>query len=207
MNSQRKIVVFGSIPFLNMIKTAFSAILSFMYIGLHAQPSEGNPEFIKTYIEWTENYSLSWSDFNGKPGIEAIGDAGTAVAIKAKPFMVKNKVHYDVYALFNKNKSWYRDQSSTLLAHEQLHFDIAELYARKARKKIKELAAAGETDLKVYNREVQKILNESNLVDQRYDVETLHGAMTNKQKEWREKVKAEILALEKYKNQRVDIPG
>ena len=190
-----------------MIKVALSAILFFMFIGLHAQPSEENREFIKHYIEWAEDYSLCWGDFNGKPGIEAIGDAGTAVAIKAKPYMVKNKIHYDVHALFNKNKSWYRDQSSTLLAHEQLHFDIAELYARKARKKIKELAAAGERDLKVYNSEVQKILNESNLVDQRYDIETLHGAMTNKQKEWHERVKAGILALEKYKHHKVDIPG
>lgn len=62
-----------------------------------------------------------------------------------------------------------------------------------------------ELRLKVYNREIQKILNESNLADQRYDAETLHGSMVKKQKEWVDKVKAELQSLKQFKDQRVDI--
>jgi hypothetical protein len=86
-------------------------------------------------IEWNEYYSLTWEDFQGTPDKQAIGDAGTAVQIKAKPFYVKDQVQYDVEALFNRKKSWSRGKSESLLQHEQLHFDIAELYARKIRKK------------------------------------------------------------------------
>src|SRR5687768_6828529 len=85
-------------------------------------------------ITWNEFYRLQWHDFQGEPQENSIGDAGTVVQIKAKPYLVKKQVRYDVYALFNRKKSWARDYSESLLAHEQLHFDIAELYARKIRK-------------------------------------------------------------------------
>lgn len=188
-----------------MVKAIFSTILILGCYYAQAQPHIENHDAQLDYIEWTAHYNLGWNDFQGKPGLEAIGDAGTAVAIKAKPYMVKNKISYHVRALFIKTKSWYREQSPALLAHEQLHFDIAELYARKARKKIRELSLAGVKDIKVYNQEIQKILNESNAVDQRYDTETLHGAMVKKQKEWADRVKAGLLTLEQFKGQHIDI--
>src|SRR5688500_19580117 len=77
-------------------------------------------------LEWNEFYKLTWEDFTGKRTESSIGDAGTVVSIKAKPYMVKNKVKYDVYAYFNRQKSWASDTSEELLKHEQLHFDIAE---------------------------------------------------------------------------------
>lgn len=174
-------------------------ITFFSTTNLIAQPDS------QVYIEWTPTYQLNWNDFAGQPGAGAIGDAGTTVAIKAKPYLEKRKIHYIVHALFNKSKSWYRDKSPSLLAHEQLHFDIAELYARKARKVIVEIALTGEQDLKVYNKAVQKILNESNIADRQYDAETLHGSMVKKQQEWKERIAKELLALEAYKEQRVDL--
>src|SRR5687767_8341950 len=111
-------------------------------------------------ISWNEFYRLQWHDFQGKPGDESIGDAGAVVQIKAKPFIVKKKINYDVVALFNKRKSWTRDQSDALLAHEQLHFDIAEVYARKIRKKIEELNRRGVNDIKTYNAAIHELLLE-----------------------------------------------
>src|SRR5690348_5350311 len=88
----------------------------------------------KNIIVWNEYRPLTWEDFQGKRSEDAAGDAGTVVQIKAKPYMVKDQVKYDVAAVFVKNKSWSDAQTKELLAHEQLHFDIAELYARKIRK-------------------------------------------------------------------------
>lgn len=180
-----------------------SITMFFFYVQSSAQYKESHD--FQQYIQWKGHYQLNWSDFTGKPSAEAKGDAGTAVSIKAKPYMEKKKMHYMVHALFNKRKSWSRAQSASLLAHEQLHFDIAELYARKARKKIAEIALTGETDLKVYNRAVQKILNESNWADVQYDAETLHGSILEKQQEWKEKITRELKELENHKQQRVDL--
>jgi predicted secreted Zn-dependent protease len=153
-------------------------------------------------IEWNEFYTLSWEDFEGVRTGGSIGDAGTAVSIKAKPYMVKNKVKYNVYAYFNREKSWATDKSEELLKHEQLHFDIAELYARKIRKRISELSASGVNDVKIYNEEIQELLDESNSADIQYDLETLHGALVKRQATWEKNVKQELEALAKYKKVR-----
>src|SRR5688500_10574962 len=153
-------------------------------------------------LSWNEFYKLQWEDFQGEPDERSLGDAATAVKIKAKPFLVKDRIQYDVVAVFNRKKSWARDQSASLLAHEQLHFDIAELYARKIRKKISELNGRGVNDIKIYNAAIHELLQESNEADQQYDLETLHGAMTRKQAVWTKKVKEELAELKRYKKAR-----
>lgn len=153
-------------------------------------------------VEWNEYYKLSWEDFHGKPDARSAGDAATAVHIKAKPYYVKNQVFYNVEAYFDRTKSWARDRSVQLLEHEQLHFDIAELYARKIRKKISDMRERGENDVQVYNAAIREILEESNEADVRYDMETLHGAMTKKQAAWEQRVKEELAGLKDYKKKK-----
>ena len=184
------------------------AIITFFFclslVTGSAQPA-GEPE--ESLIQWNEFYKLQWHDFQGKPDAGARGDAGAAVQIKAKPFLVKKQIRYDVIAIFNRGKSWSRGQSPSLLAHEQLHFDIAELYARKIRKKIRELNSQGVADIKTYNTAIQELLEESNEADYRYDLETLHGAMSRKQAAWSEKVKQELASLQRYKKAKRIIGG
>jgi predicted secreted Zn-dependent protease len=88
------------------------------------------------------------------------------------------------------------------LIHERLHFDIAELYARKIRKKIQELSARNITDIKIYNTMIRELLEESNTIDRQYDIETLHGALLKKQKQWEVKIKDELRVLESFKKSR-----
>lgn len=150
-------------------------------------------------LSWNEFYKLQWEDFQGQPDKNSLGDAATAVSIKAKPFLVRKEINYDVVAYFSREKSWVRDKSQSLLIHEQLHFDIAELYARKIRKKISELKTRGINDIDVFNAAIQSLLQESNEVDLQYDLETLHGALSKKQENWTKKVKQELASLQKYR--------
>jgi hypothetical protein len=153
-------------------------------------------------IEWNEYYDLSWEDFQGQPGTKAIGDAGTAIQIKAHPYYIKDVIQYDVEAFFDRGKSWARGHSDALLQHERLHFDIAELYARKIRKKISDMSKNGVHDVHTYNAAIQILLEESNDADQRYDLETLHGALTKKQAIWEQQVKEQLLGLRDYKKRK-----
>lgn len=185
------------------MKTSIAALL-FICVFLFSFTTDPASDS-KNVIVWNEYRPLTWDDFQGKRAEDAAGDAGTVVQIKAKPYMVKDQVKYDVAAVFVKNKSWSDAQTKELLAHEQLHFDIAELYARKIRQVIAELAEAGEEDVKNYNRAIQKLLHESNEVDIQYDLETLHGAMQNKQAEWSKNVKTELKALAQFKKHKTVI--
>ena len=165
--------------------------------NLTAQQTKEPVDF-KVYMEWQEFDPLDWEDFKGYRPDQYNGDAGSVVKIKAVPYIVRKKIKYDVYALFDKTKSWALERSPQLLKHEQLHFDIAELYARKIRKKILQLSGNKKNDLKTYNREIRKLLNESNEFDRLYDVETLHGSLTRKQKEWEHKVKQSLTSLKDF---------
>jgi hypothetical protein len=173
-------------------------LMLFAYFLSAAALFEGDPVDRKRYIEWNPHFRLSWDNFNGKPSSGSKGDAGSVIAIETYPSVNNGKVHFQVYALFNREKSWYSDTSQSLLAHEQLHFDLAELYARKIRKKVSELSANGVKDFEVYNREVEKLLIQSNEADIRYDLETLHGGIKEKQLIWKGQVESGLLKLSSF---------
>lgn len=183
-----------------MNKYAF--LLLFLWVPSDHTHSQDNVDAAIEELSWNEYYRLQWDDFQGKPDKSSRADAATSVQIKAKPFLVKKKIHYDVVAKFNRIKSWYRDKSPSLLAHEQLHFDIAEVYARKIRKKMEEMSKQGINNIKTYNAAIHELLLESNEVDVQYDMETLHGAMSKKQAEWSHKIQSELGSLKKYKKTR-----
>ena len=151
------------------------------------------------YIEWNEFYKLSWDDFKGHAGKGSFGDAGTSVAIVARPFRAGRRIEYEVRAVFNRKKSWARDSSEALLVHERLHFDIAELYARKVRRKIQEFGEMEVKNIEKYNAAIQVLLEESNHYDDQYDRQTLHGALPKRQLGWQQKVAKELNELSGYK--------
>lgn len=151
-----------------------------------------------SFIEWNDNDKLQWTDFRGVADPKSSADAGTAINISAKPYRDKGKVKYDVRATFLPDASWKRVESESLLAHEQLHFDIAELYARKIRMRVDELSRKGVKEVLVYHREIEKLLEESNQIDASYDRKTLHGSLTDKQQMWEKNITHQLHSLEKY---------
>lgn len=150
------------------------------------------------YIIWDESRPLSWEDFRGVVNDASHADAATAIHISAKPYLQKKKIYYVVDACFVPDKSWSREESETLLRHEQLHFDLAELYARKVRKKISEYRQMGVRDVAEYNHAISKILQESNRVDIQYDFDTLHGTLPARQSQWEKNIALELKILKPF---------
>lgn len=150
------------------------------------------------YILWEELRPLSWSDFRGAVNHSSHADAATAISISAKPYMYKKRIFYVVDARFIPEQSWCRAKSESLLRHEQLHFDIAELYARKARKKISEYRQMGVRDIAEYNAAISAVLEESNRVDIKYDFDTLHGSLPEKQSSWEKEIALELEMMKPF---------
>ena len=164
---------------------------SFVILSSFSDPSS-------TDIEWAAYRSLSWEDFKGVADENSHGDASTSIRISAKPYLKRGKIFYDVNAFFLPEKSWYKNKSENLLAHEQLHFDLAELYARKVRYLISDYRKMGVKDHKKYHAAIQQLLNESNRIDQQYDYETLHGSLKAKQASWERTIRLELAILSQY---------
>lgn len=167
-------------------------LISTLFFSASTSDRSGND------LVWDATTMLTWDDFQGKPDVTAKGDAASKVSIRATPYKKQTKLYYDVNTIFHRNQSWCKTPSVDLLRHEQIHFDIAELYARKARMAISSLKRKGVRDVKVYNAAISEIFEESNLFDAQYDHETVHGASRKKQTEWEYSVRIELMLLNRF---------
>ena len=101
-------------------------------------------------IRWDKNRTLTYGDFKRpvveKPNVsgevtetEYLTDYGSSAASKVSVFydirvLYRSDVLYHISAEFNPYESHFLPKGDTMiLKHEQGHFDIAELYARKMR--------------------------------------------------------------------------
>lgn len=153
------------------------------------------------YIEWADDLYMNWNDyrFRGRRHSEDSGMALTSVIHSVRGGIIEGLPKFEVKVLFVKQDSWTTDSTSiTLLAHEKLHFDIAELYGRKIRKQINDLYNRGERDLKIYNKYVKQLLGDFKRFSQNYDRETRHGKDFDQQNAWFEIVYSELDRLKSY---------
>lgn len=151
-------------------------------------------------IFWTQDVQLRWSDFKGAvPDPAPKWDATSFVELKTKARWVHGVPDFEVYAVFQRYDSWTRNStSSLLLKHEQLHFDIGELYVRKMRKELSALRSKREGTPKDYLQVFDRLAEECNEMDSLYDAETAHGVYQSQQEVWNKKIAKELFRLRKY---------
>ena len=138
---------------------------------------------------WTKGRKLTWADFKGKPVKSNFAAALTFTDIQINASLIDGQLNVEVKNYFDSKLSWTKNKESTsLLAHEQLHFDITELYTRIIRKKMKEIISEEAIRNGTLNKESSKLLKEWKEFQLQYDSETNHGVLSNKQKEWEQKV-------------------
>lgn len=153
-------------------------------------------------IVWQQNHKLQWEDFQGSPpSSDKIGfeKAGTASGIYLESDFYDDEIPYFiVLAKFYKKDSWTISNDASILLHEQLHFDITELFARKIRKCFSELQAGGETDTDAYIRVYYKLDAAKDAYHDKYDLETHFIPDSSKQLQWAENVHKELEKLKDW---------
>ena len=148
---------------------------------------------IEEGVLWSADKRLTWADFKGKIPPAAVPAATTASGISYS--YTANLIHhevsldFEVNAYFYPNESWYKPDicDDVTLSHEQLHFDIAELFARKMRDKLKRTSFSD--NVKAEIRKIYKeILAELQEFQELYDWETDFSRNRGKQLEWNQKI-------------------
>lgn len=135
---------------------------------------------------WSSANKIGWDDFKAAPdsALQFIA-ALTSSSIAYSYYCNNDALIFTVKAIFRKNESWVRPEAKTdfYLAHETLHFDITELYARKLREKLEQYRfACNQTDdLELIANEV---LDEWRKMDKKYDIETHFSHDMQMQKDW-----------------------
>ena len=148
-------------------------------------------------IIWEENNTLKWENFQGKPPVNhraaAITASGITYRYSAEEVSGVLEVKFKVSAFFYPKKSWYRPSlcDSVTLGHEQLHFNISELYARKLKKRLE--ASTFSSNLKAEVAAIYKqVLQELNAFQNAYDSETNFSRDRQAQNLWQDKITLEL---------------
>jgi hypothetical protein len=175
-------------------------ILCLLFLGLVKSSNEDT-------LTWNESHKLNWADFKASPNQNSDAVALTASGITFG-YSLKTSgeriidFSTSVEAHFYPNKSWYlKDRGSTdILAYEQLHFDMSELYARKFREQLKKIVVNQNT--KQQMQRLYTVINKGLYKTQkRYDSQSSHSMDIDAQKEWKVFIQEELEKSDKYKSQ------
>lgn len=176
----------------------FIICLAFLFIGTATNE--------KT-MTWNESRKLTWADFKASPNPNSDAVALTASGITFG-YSVKTSnsriidFSTSIEAHFYPNKSWYIVEKADdyILGHEQLHFDITELYVRKFRQQIERLVV--NQNIKKQMEQIHVAINDAlDKTQKKYDLQTRHSINVEAQKYWQKFIKEELDKLDKYKSQ------
>lgn len=150
-------------------------------------------------INWSADRKLCWEDFKGEADSTRDYAAYTSYTISSSYTQKSDTLTILLSNTFVPNLSWVKANKQTpdLLAHEQLHFDIAELYARKTRKEFSQLSSKTNLESqwkKIYNKYQSELDKEQN----RYDKETDYSRNVLNQKKWNNSIKKRLDSLSGY---------
>jgi len=146
-------------------------------------------------ITWSESRKLTWEDFKGIPPDDPV-EFTVAVTCSTMDFEFHNTKNYKIESKFIKSKSWTVTDDSKMLAHEQLHFDITELYVRKIRRSFDSLSIIKITNYSQYDKIYQSNIQKCHKYQDLYDNEVL-GNHQNQQ-QWIKSVTSQLLKLKKF---------
>ncbi|HQV77342.1 MAG TPA: DUF922 domain-containing protein [Chitinophagales bacterium] len=180
----------------------FIILCLLVLVSITNSSSLASNKFAK-FIVWNENRKLTWNDFNAKPerSYPNMEEAQTVSSIEVGYTSTNKKIEITIAAKFYPNLSWHYSNinSSYILQHEQLHFDITELYARMMRKQISEQVKSSK-DKSKYNSIVKKIMNNWDNEQNAYDDQTNHGANKTEQLKWENNIQLRLAELDNYKS-------
>lgn len=157
-------------------------------------------------IIWQEEQKLVWDNFKSpvnrrnNPDVAAYTNCGWEYSV-VKSTNPKSPVTIEIRAIFTEDKSWkdVKKINDYILLHEQKHFDIAELFARKLRKAAAEkIKTSGDYD-KLFKTIYNRISNDYKNFQISYDKDTRHGMNKEKQAEYNAAISEELDNLKSYK--------
>ena len=181
-------------------------ILIILVTGCSPKIINNNPAEDEKWIYWNENRPLIKSDFRGsteKRPFQAATYSGLKIMNPVNVWTGKTRVIVESY--FGPELSYFKssERDSVVLAHEQLHFDITELYARKLRKQIAENCSNQYDYFEKRDAIYKKTELELSLKQDEYDSEVY--SERSLQSKWNLWVEKELWELRDYSKKEVPI--
>ncbi|QMU28499.1 DUF922 domain-containing protein [Adhaeribacter radiodurans] len=153
-------------------------------------------KIVNSSIDWSSNRRLTWDDFQKEVDVNDPLHALASTNIGVQATCKNNQMVFDVKCQFAINESWSKNKNSEeLLQHEQLHFDLTEVYARLLRQKLSQQKSLCTGDKTRFKAVVNKVFADWQKAQQRYDTESKHGLDDIKQAYWTKTVASQLESL------------
>jgi murein DD-endopeptidase MepM/ murein hydrolase activator NlpD len=191
-----------------LLSAAFLWVFTFQTNNISEKSSRPSSKPNSDTLYWNDGIKLTWDDFKAK-STDTKGYAAYTFTMITLNYEVKTSGQtftptFTVKCAFQKSKSWVNrkdtnSQTHEILAHEQLHFTIAEITARKLRRnlKVQQYTKNYKNEIKeIYN----KTLDEGEKMQQRYDKETNHSIDKEAQKRWSYLIESDLGYLMGYQS-------
>ncbi|GAB4094433.1 DUF922 domain-containing protein [Flaviaesturariibacter terrae] len=149
-------------------------------------------------IPWSARRIVGWEDFQSAPvhGTEAVASTSTSLGLSYQ--LKDGELSYNITCNFQKTKSWGLMKTEYILAHEQGHFDITELMARK----LYQALSTYPFDRRNFKQDLTRIYNdivaEKESLQNTYDRETDHSRNRRVQSEWLARINEQLEATQAY---------
>ncbi|MBD3582198.1 hypothetical protein [Flavobacterium selenitireducens] len=152
-------------------------------------------------IPWSSTKKLTWPDFQGVPDTARsnLAAMSTVVVEISDGHWEGDIPKFKIGTYFIKSKSWTTTNDNYTLNHEQVHFDLHELYARKIRKAFDSLNRKKVSEVPSYQKVYNRYLEEATARHYRYDSEANFNEI--KQQQWSRQVQSDIQQTKQYEAQ------
>jgi len=159
-----------------------------------------------TAIRWSARRPLTWADFQGRPPDRNDATAAeTAYSILHGFRCVGATFDSVVVAAFRPKESWVKlsmlrtaADNNRALRHEQAHFDVAEIHARRIRRYYAELSAPCRLSTNDLADAAKRMERDQKAAQEQYDEETDHGRNAPQQARWEKTVATDLAALARF---------
>ena len=164
----------------------------FVFSSFHCFAQEKGDELLK----WSDSRKLTWDDYKAAPDTSGEFAASTTTYLEIEYTFMTDGFRFKIKSSFSQTNSWGLNKTNYILRHEQGHFDIAEIFARKLYQQMKQYKYNNKTGKEDTQKLYNTIVDEKAKMQDDYDVETNHSINKEKQKEWLKKIEK---MLEEYK--------
>ena len=154
-------------------------------------------------IVWSAARPLTVADFQNRPNPSERLAALTSTNIKAGAACRDFVFSGTVEATFEPSASWVRSPATmpaALLRHEQMHFDLTEVHARRLRQKLVAFQARANCEKlqPAFDNVTKPLYVEWDRDQNRYDQETNHGLNAVRQAEWERQTQLRLEQLRAF---------
>lgn len=149
-----------------------------------AAPAQPSP------LPWSPDRRLQWADFLGLPQPDAAAAAQTVFELQTRSSCETGARTFRVTTQFLPDQSWSRPdkRADATLAHEQAHFDLGEVTARRLRQALEALRLPCDAPDAGFLSVVAQFQQEDAAQQRSYDRQTMYGTDVEAQRTWERRI-------------------